>query len=398
MTSQTRKRIILIAIAVLVLAAVMYGFLPDPHPVQTATVQRGTLEVVIEEEGETRVEDLYEITSPVAAYARRIDLEAGDSVQAGQPIVRLESPRPTILDPRTRAEAAARIDAAEAAVVRAMEQAQAAASAADLAMQELERIERLHADGSATRQTLEQATAEAAQTRANRIAADAAVASARADEQAAQSALQGGTSGSASMPVQDVLRAPVAGRILAVHRRSEGHVSPGEPLVELGDTDRLQVRVDVLSQEAIRIRPGTRVLLDQWGGEGPLEAVVEYIEPHASMDVSSLGVEERRVTVVANLASPPDEWRDLGSGYRVLARFVIWEGTDVLQIPTGAVFQTGEGQSVFAVENGRAARRTVTLGQEAGLMVQVLSGLTDGEVVIVHLDSEIEDGLRVEAR
>jgi HlyD family secretion protein len=175
-------------------------------------------------------------------------------------------------------------------------------------------------------------------------------------------------------------------------------VNPGETLVEVGDTERLDVRIDVLSQEAVRIEPGTPVLLDLWGGDVPLEAIVERVEPDAFTDVSSLGVEERRVTVVANLVSPPKAWSNLGAGYRVLARFIVWEETNVLQIPTGAVFQTDEGQAVFVVENGRAIRRPVTLGQQAGLTVQILSGVTEGDVVIVHIDSEIEDGMRVEAR
>ena len=398
MTSLTRKRIILIALGVLVLAAVIYGFLPDPHPVQTATVQRGPLRVIIEEEGQTQVEERYEISSPVAAFARRIDLEVGDLVQAGQPIVQLEPPRSAILDPRTRAEAAARSDAARAALAQASEQAQAADAVADLATLEFSRIEQLQADGSATRQTLEQAAAEAEQAEANRLAARATVAAAQADLAAARSALQGGASGGSGMSVQDVLRAPAAGRVLAVHRRSEGHVNPGETLVEVGDTERLDVRIDVLSQEAVRIHPGTRVILDLWGGDVLLEAEVDRIEPDAFTDVSSLGVKERRVTVVANLVSSPQAWSNLGAGYRVLARFIVWEETNVLQIPTGAVFQTDEGQAVFVVENGRAIRRSVTLGQQGGLTVQILSGVTEGDVVIVHIDSEIEDGMRVEAR
>lgn len=381
MNRKTRKRIILIGLAVLVLILVVYGFLPEAVPVQTAVVQRGPLQVTVEEEGETRLENRYVLSSPVAAFARRIPVEAGDAVQAGQPLVQLEPPRPAILDARTRSEAAARVEAAQAALV----QARAAAEGAET---ERARLERLVATGSATRQSLEQATTEAAR-------AQAAVESARAELLAARTTLQGGASGSAGMAVQEVLRSPVAGRVLAVHRESEGQVNPGEPLVEVGDVTTLEVWVDVLSQDAVRIRPGTRVILDQWGEESQLEASVTRVSPQGFTAVSALGVEESRVTVVAELVSPPSDWLSLGTGYRVLARFVIWEGENVLQVPTGALFRTGDGWGVFVVENDRAVERTLTIGRQTGLRAQVVSGLAEGDEVIVHPENAIEDGVRV---
>lgn len=396
MTAQTRKRLLLIAAGVLVLALVVYGFLPDPVPVQTATAERGPLRVIVEEEGETQVAERYAIASPVAAFVRRVTVEVGDVVRSGEPVVHLEPPREPILDPRTRAEATARVEAARAAAAQAAEQARAAAAAAEQAAEERRRTERLAADASATPQALEQATAEAEQAEANHAAARAAAAAARADLAAAQSTLRG-TSGDANLPVQSVLRAPADGRILAVHRRSEGPVGPGEPLVEVGDTERLEVHVDVLSQDAVRIQPGTRVLIDQWGGDVALEAVVDRVGPDGFTDVSSLGVEERRVPVVAFLTSPPAAWRGLGSGYRVLARFVVWEDAGVLQVPAGAVFRTEDGWAVFVIEGGRAERRPVRIGRQAGLAVQVLAGLEAGEAVIVHPDTALEEGVRVTA-
>lgn len=397
MSPPTRKQTLLIALGVLVLAAVVYGFLPDPLPVQTVPVERGPLRVIVEEEGETQIEERYAISSPVAAFARRISIEVGDDVEAGQPVVQLEPPRSAILDPRTRAEAAARVEAARAAVAQAGEQAQAAEAAAERASEERRRVERLAADASATPQALEQATAEASQAEANLAAARATTAAARADLDAAQAALRE-TAGNANLPVQEVLRAPTSGRVLAVHRRSEGSVSPGEPLVEVGDTERLEVQVDVLSQDAVRIQPGMRVLIDQWGGDTLLDAVVDRVGPDGFTDVSSLGVEERRVPVVAHLVSPPEAWVGLGSGYRVLARFVVWEGADVLQVPAGAVFRTEDGWAVFTVKDGRATRRNVTVGHQAGLAMQIVSGLDEGEAVIVHPDSEVEEGVRVQAQ
>lgn len=376
----TRKRAILIGVAVLVLAALVYAFLPDPVPVQTAAASTGPLRVIVEEEGETQVENHYVVTSPVAAFARRIELDEGDPVQAGQALVRLEPPRAPIMDPRTRSEAASRVTAARAAVSEAEVVAAQATS-------ELERVERLHEAGAATRQTLEQTMAQAARAVAARDAA-------RAELNAAQAA-QRSAAGEPSLAVEDVLRAPAAGRVLTIHRRSAGHVSPGEPLMEVGDTDRIEVAADVLSQDAVRIRPGAAVLLDQWGGERPLEAVVTRVDPQGVTQVSALGVEERRVRVVADITSPPAEYQGLGPGFRVLARFIVWEAPNVLRVPTAALFRHDDGWAVFVVEGGRARLRPVTVGREAGLAAQVVGGLEEGEIVIVHPGNEVEDGARV---
>jgi HlyD family secretion protein len=382
MTPQTRKRFILIGVAVLVVAAVVFALLPERVPVQTALVRRDSLRVIVEEEGETEVTDRYVIASPVTAFVRRIELEAGDVVAAGQPVAQLEPPRTTILDPRTRSEATERVNAARAAVVRAE-------AAAQHARVERERTERLAAGGSATPQALERAVSEARQAEGNLEVA-------RAELGAAQAALRG-MDGDARLAVQQVLHAPVAGRVLAVRRRSEGQVHPGDTLVVLGDTEQLEVRADVLSEDAVRIAPGTRVLIEQWGGEATLEAAVRRVEPQAFTSVSSLGVEEQRVTVIADFVSPPSQWAaSLGSGFRVLARFVVWEGQNVLQVPTSALFRTADGWATYIVTGGRAERRSVTTGQSAGLATQILSGLEQGEEVIVHPGNRVEAGVRVQ--
>jgi HlyD family secretion protein len=320
------------------------------------------------------------VTAPVAAFVRRIELEVGDRVDAGTPLVRLEPPRAGILDPRAQAEAVARATAARAGLNQAEIVARQAAA-------ELARQERLLAGGAATAQAVEQATAEVARAVGARDAA-------RAELAVAESAVRSATPGS-GLQVQDVVRAPAAGRVVAVHHRSEGHVNPGEPLLEVGSTERLDVSVDVLSQDAVRIEPGMRVLLEQWGGPQPLEAVVTRIEPEGFTRVSALGVEERRVTVRAGITSPDDEWSALGPGYRVLARFIVWSSPDELRVPTAALFRHGDGWAVFVVERGRAVLRPVRVGRMAGLSAQVLDGLQDGVVVIVHPGNNVEDGTRV---
>jgi HlyD family secretion protein len=363
----TRRRIIIAAIAVLVAVAIIFAFLPDAVPVQTATVERASLRVMVEEEGRTEVTDRYAITAPVAAFVQRIDLEVGDVVTAGAAIARLEPPRKPLLDPRSRTEAAAHVRAAQAT-------AEATAS-------ERARLERLAAAGAATPQALEQATGEARR--------------AAADLEAARAALRATESGR-SVAARDVVRAPAAGRVLSVRRRSEGQVNPGDTLVVIGNTGQLEVHSDVLSQDAVRIRPGTVVLVEDWGGE-PLEAVVSRVAPQGFTAVSSLGVEEQRVPVIATITSPAELWSGaLGSGYRVLARFVVWHGENVLQVPSSALFRIGTDWAVFVVEGGRARRRIVTTGQHAGLVTEVIDGLTAGDVVIVHPRGAVHDGVRVD--
>jgi HlyD family secretion protein len=366
----TRKRIILGIVAVLVLVALVYAFMPSPVPVQTATVARGPLQVVVEEEGRTEVADRFAVTAPVAAFIRRLDLEAGDRIERGDAVASLEPPRTPVLDPGSRAEAAARVEAAEATALRART--------------ERERTERLAAAGAATPQALEQAVSEDRR--------------ATAELEAARATLRRSGGGQA-LPVQEVVRSPVGGRVLSVHRRSAGQVNPGDTLVVIGNVDHLEVRTDVLSQDAVRIRPGTRVLLEHWGGGVPLEAVVRRVEPQGFTSISSLGVEEQRVTVVAAIESPPELWAaSLGSGYRVLSRFVVWEDASVLRVPSSALFRVGEEWAVFVVEGGRAVRRRVVIGQEAGLFTEVVQGLEEGNVVVVHPGNHVEDGARVSPR
>ena len=398
MTGPTRRQILLIIAALLTAALVVYSFLPAPVPVRTARAEYAPLRETVEEEGETRVDQQYVISSPVAAFIRRIELDAGDPVRRGQPLGQLEAPRASILDVRARDEASARVAAAEASLEQAREQARSAQASAELADADLKRIQALFESGAVARRDLDQARADASQADANLEAARARVETARAELAATRATLKSAAKGDAGQPVQQVLLSPVTGWVLAVHRRSEGFVNPGEPILEVGDIRRRQVWTDVLSQDAVRIRTGTRVSIDGWGGDVPLEAVVSRVEPLGVTEVSALGVEEQRVQIVADFVSPPEMWSGLGTGYRVLSRFVIWEAERVLQIPTGALFRTQDGWSVFTVEQGRAHRKPVTVGRRAGLAAQVLSGLSEGEVVIVHPDTAVEEGVRVEAR
>ncbi len=400
MKPETRKRALWIGMGVFVLALIAFGFWPRATEVQVATVESGRLEVIVEEEGQTQAVEEHVISAPTAGFMRRVGLEPGDLVEAGQPLVELEPPRAQDLDPRTREEAQARVASAYAGLAQAREQARAARAAAERAREERDRQERLFERGSATRQTLERARTEAEQAEANLEGAEAGVDAAEAQLEAAEAVLRPQPNGlPGDAPPERTLVAPIDGQVLVVHRRSAGHVSPGEPILEIGDISELEVWTDVLSRDALRVRPGTPARLEQWGGDGPpIEAVVTRVSPRGFTEVSALGVEEQRVRVRSEIVSPRSLWEDLGAGYRVLTRFVVWEGDDVLRVPTGALFRIGEEWAVFVVEGGRAVQRFVTLGQRAGLAAQVVSGLEENERVVVHPPADLGDGARVRPR
>jgi HlyD family secretion protein len=233
---------------------------------------------------------------------------------------------------------------------------------------------------------------------ANQRSAEFNIEVARHELSAAQTALRY-SAGEGVRPGDTVkIQSQVAGRVLKIPRESEGVVAAGQPLMEIGNPRALEVEIDVLSDDAVRIKPGMRVLYERWGGEPSLDGSVRTVEPVGATKVSSLGVEEQRVLVIAEITSPPEVWERLGDGYRVEARFVLWEGDDVLQIPQSALFRHGEGWAVFVVDGNRAARRGVDIGQRNGLHAQIVSGLQSDDVVITHPDASLRDGTRVRAR
>lgn len=384
--------------AAIVLALIAWGFWPRAELAETATAARRPLAVTVEEEGRTRVRDRYVLYAPVAGYLRRIDLDVGDAVAAGDALATLDPLRPATLDQRSKAEAEARVAAARAALAQRESEARRAAAEAELAASEFARSENLLAKNLVSKSQFDEARTRMQASAAASRAATAAIDVGRYELDAALASLRYTASGETRGRLEAVpVRAPVAGRVLAIHQESAGVVAAGQPLLDVGDPAALEVMVEVLSRDAVRIAPGGRVLFERWGGEAPLEGTVRTVEPTGFTKVSALGVEEQRVRVIADLTSPPDDWRRLGDGYRVEASFVVWSGEDVLTVPSSALFRRDDGWGVFVVERGRARERVVTPGHGSGLLTEVLSGLADGETVIVHPGDAIEDGVRVRA-
>ncbi|KAB2935638.1 MAG: efflux RND transporter periplasmic adaptor subunit [Candidatus Contendobacter sp.] len=395
-----RRRIGLILLTLALIAALVYGFWPQPVWVEAAVVARRPLRVTVEAEGKTRIMDRYVLSAPVAGTLRRIELEVGDAIRRGQPLATMDPLPSEVLDPRRQAQAEARVAATEASLHAAQETTAAAQAEADYAKLEFERMTALCKQKCVvTEAERDRAESRARQTQAQLRSARFAVEVARHEVEAAKTALRHSAAqpgGAARESV--VIRAPVDGQVLARPRQSEGIVEPGAALLEVGDPHALEVAVDVLSPDAVRIRPGTPVVLERWGGEQPLEGVTRTVEPVGFTKLSALGVEEQRVWVIADLRSPAEAWSRLGEGYRVEASFIVWQGEHVLQIPASALFRQGDGWAAFVIENGQARRRVVEIGQRGGLTVEIRSGLTEGEQVVTHPDDALQEGATVRIR
>jgi HlyD family secretion protein len=379
--------------------AVVLGMalMPRPAPADFATVDRGTLIVTLDEEGETRVRDLFVVSAPLAGRVLRIELEPGDPVTAGESVLATFLPNdPSLLDARSRGEAQARVRAARASLETARAERTKGEAELDYARSELERSRRLSAEGIVSEEALDQA--ELSEETAARAldAADSRVRSAVHELERAQAALlEPGGSNQNTGGRTIVIRSPVEGTVLRRLRQSESVVPAGEPLIEVADSTDLEIVADYLSTDAVRIRPGQRVLIEQWGGDRPLPGHVRRVEPSGFTKISALGVEEQRVNVIIDLDEPPQQ---LGDGFRVEVRVVTYEREDVLRVPTSSLFRHEQDWAVFTVDGGRARLRPIEVGRRTGLLAEVLTGVEEGESVIVHPSDAIADGVRVAAR
>lgn len=387
--SASRRKLLYAALGAAAIGAIAWGFVPDPIAVEVTTVQRGPLQVTADEDGETRAHDRYVVSAPVAGRVSRVELHEGDAVRADQIVAQLW---PVPLSAREREEQLARIAAAEALVREAQERIRHAAADYEQAKRERLRVDRLVRDGFMSPQGAEQArvleTTSANELQAARFRAR----SAQADAQVARAALLALDAARGAAPAAIAVHSPVEGKVLRIPDKSERVVTAGAPLVVVGDPSQLEVVIDLLSTEAVKVKAGTPVLLEGWGGDRPLRARVRVVEPLAFTKVSALGVEEQRVNVIADFVDPPGP---LGDAYRVEARVVLWSGDDVLKVPVSALFRRGETWNVFVLESARARRREVEIGHRGALEVEIVKGLSVGEQVVRHPSNDVEDGRRV---
>nr|WP_275092493.1 HlyD family efflux transporter periplasmic adaptor subunit [Sinorhizobium meliloti] len=383
----------------LLAAGIAYALRPQPIQVDLAVAEIGLLRVTLDEEGETRVRDVYTLHAPLRGQLQRITAEVGDVVKAGETqLAQIEPAPPAFLDVRTEAELQAAVEAARAAHNLAAAELNKAKADLTFAEGERARARQLIERRTISQRTLEDAERSYHVAQANLATAEAALKVREHELHQARSRLlsrqeiRSLREDCECMPVT----APVSGVVLQVMRRSEGVVEAGTPLLDIGDPTDLEIVVNFLSEDAVRIRPGQRAIITDWGGED-LNAVVRRIEPFGQTQVSALGIEEQRVDVILDFADPTESWRSLGHGYRVDVQVILFEG-EVLKLPLGALFRQGEEWAVFVAAEGRARLRPVAVSQRNSLAVEIREGLVPGERVILYPSDRIKDGAAIVER
>lgn len=392
------RRIAIGAGALALAGATAWALWPQPAAVDLAQVARGDLRVTVSAEGVTRVREPYSVTAPIVGTVERSPVEVGDSVVRGQTVLAVIRPAaPALMDSRSRAQAEAAVNEAEAALALAETNLRGTLTTLSRAQADLERARSLRASGTISQHALEDA--EAAFTQASQ-----ALAAARQERELRQATLERARaqlmepSGDEGVSNAVQLFAPISGTVLSVADPSSRLVAAGAPLMDLGDLGDLDLETDLLSSDAVRVTEGAQALVERWGGAGVLHAVVRRVEPAAFTRISALGIEEQRVRLRLDFTTPPEDRRGLGDRYRVFVRIVVWEGDDRLLVPQAALFRADGGWALFRDIDGRAVLTTVEIGQQADGMAEVTGGLVEGETVILYPASSLADGTRVVPR
>ncbi len=369
------------------------SFRPKPVPVETAKIERGEFVETVDEPAKTRVRERFVISAPVAGELARIELSAGDAVSEGAVLATIRPLAPQMLDVRTKSELEARVKAAQASQALAAAAVDKARAGEAFAKKEVDRISALVEKGTLAGVELDEA--QHALTLAQKDVKSATLsAHVAANELAvAKAAL---ASGGKADGVWEV-KSPLKGRVLKVLRESSGVVQAGTPLLEVADPTDLEVVAALLTSDAIRVRVGARVTLERWGGDAPLHGVVRTIEPSGYTKLSALGVEEQRVDVVIDIASPAETWAQLGDGYRVHSRTEVFRTADAVKSPSAALFRDGEQWAVFAIEGGRALKKVVSVERRNGPEAMI-SGVEPGTVVVAFPSNAVGDGVKVAVR
>jgi len=393
----------------LVLVGVLWFAWPRPISVDLSAVIRGPMEVTVDDEAKTRVRHIYTVSAPIAGKVLRIShpfgtqgisVHVGDQVTANETVVAVMQPTtPSFIDARTREELQAAVAAAEAAVALAEAEVRRIEAALDFSSGELRRAEALARTDTISAKALDKAKFDFATNEAALASAKAQLEVRRSERASVAARLIDPSSATpqsnSACCIQ--LRAPVTGRVLKIIQDNETVVPAGAPLIEIGDPLDLEVIADLLSTDAVQIKPGSRVRIDGWGGSS-IQGRVTRVDPAGFLKVSALGIEEQRVRTTIDLVDPPEAWSRLGHDYRVIVHISIWNAEAVLRVPVGALFRQGEDWAVFSVKDGRARVTLVKIGHRNNRTAEILSGLSEGDRVVLHPSDRIKAGVAVSKR
>jgi HlyD family secretion protein len=398
---KTWKRAAGAIILALIAASLAWLAWPQPIPVDLAIVTRGPMEVTIDDEAKTRVRHVYTVSAPLAGKVLRTPRQVGDEVTADETVVAVMQPtQPAFHDVRTHEELQAALAAAEAAVRFAEAEVRRIEAALAFARTELERAQKLARTDAISLKALDKAKFDV-ETNEAALASAKAQLDVRRYERASAAARLVHPAGGADLQSDPAccvhIRAPVTGRVLKLIRESEAVVPAGAPLIDLGDPLDLEIVADLLSTDAVRIKPGSAVRIDGWGGS-PIRGRVTRVDPAGFLKVSALGIEEQRVQTIIDFIDPPEAWSRLGHDYRVIVHATVWNAEEVLQVPVGALFRKGDDWAVFSVKGGRARTTLVKIGHRNNRVAEILSGLADGDRVILHPSDRVKEEVAVSER
>jgi HlyD family secretion protein len=394
------RQVFLMTMVAAAAGAIIWALWPQPVLVDLAAVSRGPLEVTVEDEGVTRIREVYTVSAPAAGKLLRSPREVGDEVVANQTVVAVIEPTdPAFLDIRMQRVNEAAVEAASAAVDLAEAQVRQAKSQLEFAQGDLRRANQLAQRQTIAERTLDRARLEVATAEAGVASALATLEVRRRELASARAQLiQPGEGAPTKTTCCVQLRAPISGRVLRIAAESEQVVQPGAALIDIGDPGDLEVVVDLLSRDAVRVEPGAPARIESWGGDVAIAARVKRVEPTGFTKVSALGIEEQRVKTVLDFTDPPERWLRLGHGYRIVARITVWRGEDLLLVPLGALFRQGERWAVFVVDGGVARIRTLDIAEKDRRAARVIAGLREGDRVVLHPSDRLRDGIAVAPR
>lgn len=386
------RRLITLALLLAMAAGLAWAFWPRPLPVETAAIAARDIIVTVEEEGKTRIREVYTVSAPITGQVMRIDLHPGDEVVKDKTVlVSIRPAAPGLLDARLKRVAEAASASARASVGLAEAEVRQAEAQLTFLKTELDRAERLSEQGTVSARALDKAQLDVATAAAALDSAKASLDVRKKELQRAQAALIENETSEGACCTD--IKSPVNGRILRVLAESENVVQAGTPLMEVGDPADMEIVADILSRDAVDIRPGAPAVIDNWGGP-PLAARVSRVEPSAVTKVSALGIEEQRVPVILELAGSAHQ-EALGDGFRVVARITVWDGKNLVAVPVAALFRQGSDWAVYKVADGRAELSLLQLGRRNAAYAEVTAGLAAGDVVILHPSDQMAPGMAV---
>lgn len=396
------KRGLLLGLLLAIVAGFFYALAPKPIRVDTGVISRHPLKVTVDEEGETRIREIYVVSAPIGGKVRRSPREVGDEAIKDKTLVAVIQPQdPSFLDIRTRRELEATVAAAAASIVLTESEIRRAKSELEFARSDLKRANSLAGRGTISQRTLEKAALEVQVREAGLTQAEANLELRKRQLDSSKARLIGPeqptTTDTGSSCCVEVY-APENGRVLKIHSESEQIVQSGAPLLEIGNSHDLEIVVDLLSTDAVKVKPGATAQIEGWGGKGVLKATVRRVDPAGFTKVSALGIEEQRVNTILDISDDKDKWSELGHDFRVFVRITVWSSPDALTIPLSALFRRGQDWAVFRTDNGVAHLTKVEIGQRNTEMAELLSGLAEGDRVVLHPSDKIGDGVEIKQR